>query len=39
MTEVDRLTVLSFDEIKISEEVSFDKGREKIMGPHSYVQV
>jgi hypothetical protein len=25
--------------MKISEEVSFDKGREKIMGPHSFVQV
>jgi hypothetical protein len=39
MTEVDRVTVQLFNEIKISEEVSFDKGREKIMGPHSYVQV
>jgi hypothetical protein len=37
MTEVDRLTALSFDEIRISEDVRFDKVWEKIMGPHSYV--
>jgi hypothetical protein len=39
MTEEDRLTFLSLDEMKISEEESFDKGREKVMEPHSYVQV
>jgi hypothetical protein len=34
MMEVDWLT---FDEVKISEEVSFDKGTEKIIEPHSYI--
>lgn len=39
MSELDRVTVLAFDEMYLNEEVSFDSREEQIIGPHKAVQV
>lgn len=39
LTEIDRLTVLSYDEMHLSEEVGYDKTKEHILGPCQAVQV
>lgn len=39
MTPRDRICVLSFDEISISQELCFDKGKEQVIGPHKKAQV
>jgi len=39
MTEIDKLTVLSFDETYLSKTMSYEKKREQIWGPNKCVQV
>lgn len=38
-TEIHKLTVLSFDEVKVSSVYEYDQKEDEIMGPHSYLQV
>lgn len=39
LTEFEKVTVLSFDEVKISSEICVDRARGQILGPHKYAQV
>jgi hypothetical protein len=39
MSEWDRSTVLSFDEIHISNKVSIDQANQQVVGPHRACQV
>lgn len=38
-TDRQRLTVLSFDEIKVSSMIEYDQKLDEIVGPHNYMQV
>jgi len=39
MDTKDKLTVLSFDEMYLSQQIDFDKSKEQVIGPHKTVQV
>ena len=38
-TDRDRVTVLSFDETKVSYEYEYDQKEDEVIGPHNYMQV
>lgn len=39
LTELERITVLSFDEMKINSLYEYDQNNDEIIGPYSYMQV
>jgi hypothetical protein len=39
LSTLEKLTVLSFDEMFIRNEICFDKNRQQVLGPHRTVQV
>jgi len=39
MTDIERTTVLAFDEIKVFSLYEYDKQHDEILGPHKYMQV
>lgn len=39
LTNFEKIAVLSFDEIKISNKISLDRKNEQVVGPHNYAQV
>lgn len=39
MSDVDKLTIVSFDEIHLSNAIAIDQRREQVIGPHKKCQI